>query len=79
MDNPITIKTAACYQCGTVQTITAPVANFLAWENGEFAQDALYMLSAGEREMLISQTCDACFVKMFGEPEDEFQENWIKN
>ena len=79
MDNPITIKTAACYECGTVQTITAPVANFLAWENGEFIQDALPMLTAGEREMPLSQTCDDCWTEMYGENEDESQENWVNS
>jgi hypothetical protein len=79
MDNPITSKIVTCRRCSTVQTITAPVANFIAWENGEYAQDALYMLTAGEREMLISQTCDSCWIELYGEPEDEFQKNWTKN
>jgi len=29
--------------------------------------------------MLISQTCDDCWTEMFGEPEDEFEENWVNN
>jgi hypothetical protein len=79
MDNPITTKTVTCRRCDVAQTITAPVANFIAWENGEYIQDALPTLSAGEREMLISQTCDNCWIEMYGEPEDDFQENWVNN
>tara|TARA_R110000772_G_scaffold214071_1_gene324641 strand:+ start:332 stop:571 length:240 start_codon:yes stop_codon:yes gene_type:complete len=79
MDNPIISKNVTCQHCGTTQTITVPIANFLAWENGEFAQDAMYMLTSGEREMLISQTCDDCWIEFFGEPENEFQENWANN
>ena len=76
MDNPIVSKNVTCRLCNTTQTITVPVANLLAWENGEYAQDALPMLSSGEREMLISQTCDSCWIEMFGEPEDEFDNSW---
>tara|TARA_R110002051_G_scaffold257963_1_gene317024 strand:+ start:38 stop:289 length:252 start_codon:yes stop_codon:yes gene_type:complete len=72
MDNPMTTKTVACRRCDVAQTITAPVANFMAWENGEYIQEALPMLSAGEREMLMSQTCDPCWAELFGEPEDCF-------
>ena len=79
MDNPITIKTVACRRCGTSETISAPVTAFIAWENGEYIQDALPMLTADEREMLISQTCDSCWTELFGENEDESQENWINN
>ena len=79
MDNPIATKTVTCQHCGVDQTISAPVINFLAWENGELIQNALPMLTAGEREMLISQTCDDCWTKFFGEPEDELQENWVNS
>jgi hypothetical protein len=79
MDNPMTTETVACRLCRCEQTITAPVAGFLAWQNGEYIQDAFPMMSAGDREMLISQTCDNCWTEMFGEPEDEFEENWINN
>ena len=79
MDNPITIKTVACQHCGTSETISAPVTAFMAWESGDFIQDALPMLTAGEREMLISQTCDSCWTEIFGDAEDEFQENWVNS
>tara|TARA_R110000787_G_scaffold93552_4_gene195855 strand:- start:81 stop:317 length:237 start_codon:yes stop_codon:yes gene_type:complete len=76
MDNPMISRTVTCRICNAVQTITAPVANFIAWENGEYCQDALPMLSSGQREMLMSQTCDSCWIEMFGEPEDGFDNSW---
>jgi hypothetical protein len=51
----------------------------MAWQSGEYIQDALPMLNAGEREMLISQTCNDCWADLFGEPEDDFQENWVNS
>lgn len=36
-----------------------------AWENGELIQDAMPYLTDGEREVLISGTCDSCWEKMF--------------
>lgn len=79
MDNPVTTKLAVCYRCGVGQTITAPVTAFMAWESGVLIQEALPMLNAGQREMLISQTCDDCWTEMFGESEDDFEENWVNN
>jgi len=79
MDNPMVTKTVTCRCCGVDQTLSAPVTAFMAWETGEYIQDALPMLSAGQREMLISGTCDDCWKEMFGEPEDEFEENWVNN
>jgi hypothetical protein len=38
----------------------------------KYIQDAMPYLSAGEREILISKTCDECFDKMFPpNPEEE--------
>tara|TARA_R100000008_G_scaffold46021_1_gene27091 strand:+ start:343 stop:582 length:240 start_codon:yes stop_codon:yes gene_type:complete len=79
MDNPIVSLTAACRLCRCEQKITAPVSGWLAWQNGELIQEALPMLSPSERELLISGTCDDCWTEMFGEPEDEFEENFINN
>jgi hypothetical protein len=37
------------------------------WQAGKYIQDAMPYLSKGERELLISGTCDECFDKMFGD------------
>lgn len=44
-----------------------------AYQSGEvwYVQDAFPYLSAGEREMLISGTCDPCFTLMFPGDEEE--------
>tara|TARA_B100001564_G_C20500517_1_gene605953 strand:+ start:278 stop:436 length:159 start_codon:yes stop_codon:yes gene_type:complete len=44
----------------------------MAWVGGEWAQSALWMLTPDERELLISNTCGACWEDMYGEHEDEF-------
>ena len=79
MDNPMTSKTVECRLCGSPQQIVAPVSSFMAWHSGEYVQNAFPLLSAGDREMLISQTCDKCWKDMFGDDEDDFQENWTNN
>ena len=38
-----------------------------SWMDGELIQDALPYLSAGERELLISHTCDDCWKVLFPE------------
>ena len=60
----------ACRHCRTNYQIVAPVAAVTAWQEGEYIQDALPMLSAGDREMLISRTCDNCWTEMFGNCEE---------
>ncbi len=79
MNLPVTPVRLLCRICSQEQEIIAPVAGLMAWEEGAFIQDALPELSAGDREMLISQTCDDCWQLMFGEPEDDFEENWEDN
>ena len=48
-----------------------PVAGLKAWEDGELIQDALPNLTADQRELLISGTCDDCWKTMFGTVDDE--------
>ena len=59
-----------CRLCDTVHDLTVNVEGFVSWQAGEFIQEALPELSAGERELLISGTCGACFDELFPE-EDE--------
>lgn len=40
------------------------------WQaGGGYIQDLMPTLTAGERELLISGTCDSCWKEMFGEDE----------
>ena len=44
--------------------------DFDAWQNDEgYIQDVLHYLTAAERELLISGTCDICWKKMY--PNDD--------
>jgi len=54
-----------CRHCGETHHMLAANEDLEAWENGELIQDALPYLTAGERELLISGTCDDCWEKMF--------------
>ena len=58
-----------CKHCGITYTILADREDVKKWVAGEgYIQDVLAYLSAGERELLISGTCDNCWKNMF--PED---------
>ena len=37
------------------------------WQEGKYIQDAMPYLSAGERELLISNICEECFTNLFSE------------
>jgi hypothetical protein len=56
-----------CNYCKQVYLIEAINPNkYQSWHNGEaFIQDVLPELSAADRELLISRTCDNCWNKMF--------------
>jgi hypothetical protein len=45
--------------------IFVPTGNYLWWLAGELVQNAFPMLPRGERELLVSGTCDKCFKAMF--------------
>ncbi len=60
-----------CKHCGIMYTILADREDVKKWLAGEgYIQDLLAYLSAGERELLMSGTCDNCWKNMFGEDFD---------
>ena len=64
-----------CKHCGIVYTILANREDVVRWQAGEgYIQDVLAYLSAGERELLISGTCDNCWKNMFGSDEEDDDE-----
>ena len=69
---PIAVVPVSCTTCEQEFVIHAPVSNLMAWVGGEWAQSALWMLTPDERELLMSNTCGACWEDMYGEHEDEF-------
>ena len=61
--------TAVCRKCQKSHTLMVDIADVHCWQLGEYIQDAMPYLSAGERQLLISGTCDDCWEKMFGDSE----------
>lgn len=66
-----TSLTIACRMCGEPQTIWFDIADWNEWRAGAYIQDAMPYLTAAEREMLISQTCDNCWNNLFADLDNE--------
>jgi hypothetical protein len=63
--NPIELH-IPCRLCGKVYTITVEKEDYETYKSGMgYIQDIFPYLSAADRELLISQTCDECWHKMF--------------
>ena len=60
-----------CPHCRRLYTLQLSKAGIEARENGALIQDAFPELTAGERELLISGTCDACWERFFPSELDE--------
>lgn len=60
-----------CFRCNEASEITVNAEGLRRWqEDGVFIQDALPEISAGDRELLLSGTCNPCFQAMFPEEEE---------
>lgn len=68
MNNTTHIQTEIfCVHCASRHVLTLSKAGIEARKNGAFVQDAFPELTVGERELLISGTCDACWERFFPE------------
>lgn len=56
-----------CLVCDGNFVVSVVTADYNRWMNGGMAQDCFPYLRASQRELLISNTCPACFDHMFGE------------
>ena len=56
-----------CRTCSNEFTLQVNQNDLKDWQEGEFIQDAMPYLSAGERELLISNICEECFTNLFSE------------
>ena len=65
-----------CWNCNTEHLIFVDREAYENWQNGELIQDALFMLSADEREMLMSGTCGECFDKLFPDQDEDIEEEF---
>lgn len=72
----MTIETY-CPICHTTHELEVPFEAFCAWQAGALVQDAFPMLSANEREMLISGICPPCWDNLFAPSEEEVEE-WLE-
>ena len=61
----------SCCHCGAEHSLMVNPEDIIRWQSDEYIQDCMGYLSAAERELLISQTCDDCWKNMFGSDEDE--------
>lgn len=65
------IVPVACRCCGGVYCLEVNTEGFACWQSGELIQNALPELSAEDRELLISKTCDTCWKDLFGDDEEQ--------
>ncbi len=65
----------SCQLCGVKHSIFLNRQDLESWLAGEgYIQDVLHYITAAERELLISGTCDKCWNKLYpndGEFEDD--------
>lgn len=63
--NPIELH-ITCRICGKVYIVTVEKEDYEKYKSGEgYIQDIFPYLSAADRELLISQTCDECWHEIF--------------
>ena len=56
------------HHCGAEKSIMVNAGDFLLWESGKSnINQCLSYLDKDEREMLISRTCNDCWINLFGE------------
>ena len=58
-----------CKYCDYEENISVHESDYISWHNGKFIQDAFPYLTAGQRELMISNTCDDCWNRFF--PDDD--------
>lgn len=72
--NKLTVN-VTCVYCDCDYSIDVNEDDYMNWKNGEgFIQDLLPYLTAAQRELLISKTCDDCWEGLFGTEDDDEDE-----
>lgn len=59
--NFTTVVTVVCWKCEKTINVKVNTSGYHDWKNGQLIQNALPELSRGDRELLISKTCDDCW------------------
>ncbi len=60
-----------CRRCGISYVLNVTRSEMLAWARGDLVQKAFPKLSAGERELIVSQICGKCYDKIWKETKDD--------
>jgi hypothetical protein len=72
MTDPLDLELECiCNHCDYTENILVHECDYIAWHNGKYIQDAFPYLTAGQRELMISNTCDTCWNKFFPEDDDD--------
>lgn len=67
-----------CWRCKTKHIVKLYKEDHDAWKSGGvLIQEAMPYLTPGERELLISGTCDGCWDELFGSDEEECEEESV--
>lgn len=69
----MTVQTKTCFVCGKAGEVeNVPITAYHKWKcEGAFIQEALPMLSNGDREQLLTGTHSECFDRIFPPDEDD--------
>ena len=60
-----------CRMCDSLVPVEFDSEDFARWQAGDLIQNAMPYLTADEREMFISQTCDNCWKDLFSDLDNE--------
>lgn len=60
-----------CDHCGFVYSLLINSEDIIRYQSGTLVQDAFPYLSAGERELIISRTCNSCWTNLFGDNSED--------
>jgi hypothetical protein len=62
----------SCSRCGAEYSVMVNPEDVIRWQAGHgYIQEVMPYLSASEREMFISGTCDTCWNNLFGSDDEE--------
>lgn len=62
----------SCKYCNNCYPVSLNSQDLLDWKSKKkYIQNVLNYLNAGQRELLMTQTCDSCWKDMFGDCDGE--------
>lgn len=70
MNSTMIVRTI-CPVCGDASEVPVPTEGYRAYQAGALIQDALPGLSPGQREALLTGTCDPCWERLFPPDADD--------